>query len=346
MPALITALPCPPEQIDDFLSQARPEVVDVIARTPGPLMVLGAGGKMGLHLSLMLRKALTAIGRPDNVYAVSRFSDAGARAAFESRGVRTLGCDLRDRTALAALPEAPTVFYLAGVKFGTAGDRQLLEAANVTMPRMVAERFRRSRIVAYSTGCVYPFVSPASGGASESTPLGPVGDYAASCVGREQAFAEAASRFATEVVLIRLNYAVEFRYGTLVDIASRVWHDLPIDVSMGHLNAIWQSDALAYSILALTLAGSPAMPLNVTGPETLSVRALAERFGELLDRRPQIVGQEADTAWLNDARFSFRRFGLPPTRLDEMMAWIAEWQRRGLPTLGKPTGFDRRDGQF
>lgn len=341
-----TTLPCLPDQVDDFLGQTRAGVVDAIARVRGPFMVLGAGGKMGLHLAIMLRNSVKALGRSDDVYAVSRFRNPAMRAAFESRGIKTLDCDLLDRTALAALPEAPVVFYLAGAKFGTAGNVKLLEDANVVMPRQVAERFQRSRIVAYSTGCVYPFVAPDTGGANEQTPIQPPGDYAISCAGRERAFEEASRQFATPVALIRLNYAVEFRYGVLVDIALKVRHGTPIDVSMGYANVIWQTDALAYSVLALTLAGSPAVPLNVTGPEILAVREVAQRFGHLFGREPQFIGRESETAWLNDARLSFQRFGLPPTKLDDMITWIAEWLRRGLPTLNKPTGFERRDGQF
>jgi nucleoside-diphosphate-sugar epimerase len=341
-----SSLPCSADQVDDFLGQPRPDVVDLIARTPGPFMVLGAGGKMGLHLALMLRYSLKALGRADEVFAVSRFKDPATRAAFARRGVKPLDCDLMDRAALAALPDAPTVFYLAGVKFGTAGNAKLLEDANVLMPRQVAERFYRSQIVAFSTGCVYPFVSPTSGGATERTPIDPVGDYAKSCAGREHAFEYVANRFGTHVALIRLNYAVEFRYGTLVDIALSVLHGEPIDVSMGYVNVIWQSDAIAYSILALALADSPAVPLNVTGPETLAVRDLAQRFGKRFGREPVLVGTESETAWLNDARMMFSRFGPPGTKLDVMIEWVAEWLQRGLPTLGKPTGFARRDGQF
>jgi nucleoside-diphosphate-sugar epimerase len=251
-----------------------------------------------------------------------------------------------DPQALASLPDASDVFFLAGVKFGTASAPELLQDANVLMPARVAERYRSSRIVAFSSGCVYPFVSPRSGGATESTPVSPVGDYATSCVGREKVFAEASVKYHNAVSLIRLNYSVEFRYGTLVDIAQKVLAGEPIDVSTGYFNAIWQPDALIHSILSLDVAGSPAVPVNVTGAETLSVREVALLFGQLLHREVRFIGTEAATAWLNNPAKSHARFGSPATRVEDMIVWIAAWLRNGWPTWGKPTGFERRDGRF
>jgi nucleoside-diphosphate-sugar epimerase len=309
-------------------------------------MVLGAGGKIGLHLGIMLRRALTQLGRNDRVIAVSRFSTLRDRAAFEQRGIETLPCDLADPVALRALPDAPTIFFLAGVKFGTAAAPGLLHAVNVEMPHRVAEKFARSRIIAFSSGCVYPFVSPASGGAREDTPPSPVGDYAASCVAREQAFTEIAAARGTPVALIRLNYAVEFRYGLLVDIAQMVLNGQPVDVTTGHVNVIWQTDAVAHTIQSLALAGAPAVPINVTGAEILSVRDLAQRFAAALGRPVQITGTEAGTAWLNNASHSHRLFGPPLTSVDQMIQWISEWLLQDGETWGKPTGFEKRDGRF
>lgn len=343
---LASRLPCAPAAVDDFLSEPTARVLEVIGRTPGPFLVLGAGGKIGLHLSVMLRRALDQLGRKDRVVAVSRFSTLRDRAAFEQRGVETRACDLADPAAVQALPDAPTIFFLAGVKFGTATAPDLLRAINVDVPQRVAGKFARSRIVAYSSGCVYPFVTPASGGAREDTPPSPVGDYAASCVAREQAFTEVAAGHGTPVVLIRLNYSVEFRYGLLVDIAQTVLARKPMDVTTGYVNVIWQNDAVAHSIQALEIAGAPAVPINITGPETLSVRDLAHRFGAVLQVPVQIVGSEAETAWLNNASQSHRLFGEPATRVDQMIQWIAEWLRQGGETWGKPTGFERRDGRF
>ncbi|MES2692017.1 MAG: NAD(P)-dependent oxidoreductase [Verrucomicrobiota bacterium] len=339
-------LPCLPGEVDAFISRPTPGVIEVLARTPGPFLVLGAGGKVGLHLSAMLRSALDGLGRKDRVLAVSRFSTLRDRAAFEQFGIETCACDLGDPAALAALPDAPTVFFLAGVKFGTAAASGLLHAVNVEIPQRIAEKYSKSRIIAYSTGCVYPFVTPASGGAREDTPAAPVGEYAASCVAREQAFTAIAAAHGTPVALIRLNYSVEFRYGLLGDIAQTVLARRPVDVTTGYVNVIWQTDAVAHSIQALEIAGAPAVPINVTGPGTLSVRDLAHRFGEVLGLPVEITGKEAETAWLNNAAHSHRLFGAPRTSLDQMIVWTAEWLRSNGETWGKPTGFERRDGRF
>jgi nucleoside-diphosphate-sugar epimerase len=346
VPLAASTLPCRPEQVDDFLSDPQPGVVATVARLTGTVLVLGAGGKMGLHLSLMLQKAARAAGRDLQVIAVSRFTTLRERDAFSDAGVATIACDLSDAKQVAALPDAATVFFLAGVKFGTGSSPELLEQMNVVMPRLVAERFRGSRIVAFSTGCVYPFVSVESGGASESTPPLPVGAYAESCRRREEAFDAVSREAQTPVVLIRLNYSIEFRYGVLVDIAAKVQSGQPIDVTMGHVNVIWQPDALAQIIQALEVAASPAVPLNVTGPEVLRVRDLARSFGRLFGVEPIFTGTEAPTAWLNDASLSHRLFGPPPTPLATMMTWVAAWLQMGGPTWGKPTGFEKRDGKF
>ena len=215
-------LPCPIDRVDHYLGQPSPEATAVLARHEGDVLVLGAGGKLGLPLSIMLQRALSALGRPTALTAVSRFQTLRDRSDFDRFGIATHAADLCDPAALAALPDAPTVFFLAGVKFGTATAPELLRRVNVELPRLVAERFHQSRIVAFSTGCVYPFLRPDSGGATEATPPAPVGDYAASCLAREVAFAGVSLRQGARVALIRLNYSVEFRYGLLVDIAQKV----------------------------------------------------------------------------------------------------------------------------
>lgn len=345
--ASVGELPCEPRGVDDFLSRPSPGVGETLARHPGPVVVLGAGGKMGLHLSAMIRRSFDQAGRRDQVTAVSRFSTLRDRDEFEQRGIATIACDLAEADAVASLPEAPVVFFLAGVKFGTAAAADLLQRMNVEMPRMVAQRYRGSRIVAFSTGCVYPFVRPETGGANEDAPVDSApAAYAASCLARERAFADVAQLSKTPVALIRLNYSVEFRYGLLVDIAQKVMNGQPVDVTMGYVNVIWQTDAVEHSIRALDLAASPAVPVNITGAEILSVRTLAEKFGELFGRRAVFTGQEAETAWLNDARRSHHYFGPPRTSLDHMMQWIAAWLRKDGETWGKPTGFERRDGRY
>ena len=332
--------------MDDFLGQPTYRAVEVIARTEGPFLVLGAGGKMGLHLSVMVRRALDRLGRRDRVIAASRFTSLRDSETFTRRGIETVRCDLSNEEELHRLPDAPTVFFLAGVKFGTAASPGLLQATNVELPRRVGERFASSRIVAFSSGNVYPFVTPESGGADEFTPPAPIGDYAASCLAREQAFAEIAATRGTPVALIRLNYAVEFRYGLLVDLAQTVLAGRPVDVTTGHVNVIWQTDALVHVIQALEIASAPAVPVNVTGPAILAVRDLARRFGVAMGRPVHFTGAEAPTAWLNNASHSHRLFGAPATSVDQMIAWITAWLTQGGGTWGKPTGFDHRDGRF
>lgn len=340
------ALPCRPEEVDEFLSRPTPGVIETLARTPGPVLVLGASGKMGLHLCAMLRRGFDALGKRERVVAVSRFSTLRGREDFERFGVETIACDLSHGAELASLPDAPTVFFLAGVKFGTASNPELLRQLNAEMPQKVARRFAGARIVAFSSGCVYPFVTPATGGATEATPVEPRGDYAASCVARETAFIEASQRDGTPVALVRLNYAVEFRYGVLVDIAQKVRHGEEIDLTTGHVNVIWQADAVAHAVQTLALAATPAAPVNITGPAVLSVRTLAGRFGTLFGCAPRFVGCEAETAWLNNAAFSHARFGPPPTSVDDMIAWTAAWLNAAGETWHKPTGYERRDGRF
>lgn len=340
--------PATDASLDEFMSRPTPGVLEAVGRTEGDLAVLGAGGKMGFHLAWMLQRAVEALGQSDRrtVTAVSRFGPGGARRRFEERGIAAIPADLSEAGPLAALPDFPNVFFLAGVKFGTAHEPGLLERFNVEMPRLVAERFAGSGIVALSTGCVYSFVAPETGGSNEGDATEPVGAYAVSCLGRERAFREAAAARGTRSALIRLNYAIDLRYGVLVDIAGKVLAGEPVDVSMGYVNVIWQGDALAHIVQALPRAAAPPWVLNVTGPETLRVRELAARFGARFGKTPAIVGEERPTAWLNDASQSHRLFGRPAVRVEEMIDWIATWLEEGGGTLGKPTHFETRDGQY
>jgi nucleoside-diphosphate-sugar epimerase len=294
----------------------------------------------------MAAEAFRQIGRTDTVTAVSRFGTLRDRDDFERHGIPTLSCDLQDEAQLASLPDAATVIFLAGVKFGTDAAPDLLQRINVELPRKVAERFRGARIVAYSTGCVYPFVTKESGGATEETTPEPVGAYAASCLQRERAFSEASARNGTPVALIRLNYSVEFRYGVLLDIATKVLAGEPVNVTTGYVNVIWQRDAVAHSLQALDVATSPAVPLNITGPWILSVRDIAERFGRLFGKPALISGSEEQTAWLSNAGKSHGLFGPPETSVDRMVTWVAAWLLEGGMTWGKATGFECRSGAF
>jgi len=338
------SLPCPPEAIDAFLSVPTPGVYETLSRVEGDVVVLGAGGKMGASLSLMLRDGLKGRGK---VLAVSRFSDAAARAKFE--GIETIPCDLLDQNAVNALPEAPTVFYLAGQKFGTAAAPELTWAMNAVVPAYVAQRYRNSRIVAFSTGCVYPFVPVHSGGSREEDAPDPTGDYAYSCVARERVFAYFAKQFGNPLCLYRLNYAVEPRYGVPVDLGLKILAGEPIDVTMGYVNVIWQRDAVARAIQCLDLlngAGTPPVAMNVTGPELVPVRQIALGLGERLGREVTLTGTEAPTAWLSNAGRSFQLWGYPEVSLDQMLDWVAAWLLENAPTLNKPTHFETRDGKY
>lgn len=340
------ATPFTEATLDDFLSEPRPCALRAVRPLRGDVLVLGAAGKMGLHLCRMLQRAFQANGQANRVIAVSRFSSPGSREAFEQQGLVTRPCDLSDAAALEALPEAATLWFMAGVKFGTSGAPDLLHRMNVEMPARVAHRFRRARMVALSTGCVYPFVPFTSGGATEATAPAPKGDYAVSCLGREDAFRRVSAEEGAQVVLIRLNYSVEMRYGVLVDIADKVRRGQPVDVTMGCFNCIWQADAVAHIIAAIELASSPAAVLNVTGPETLCVREVAEEFGRRFGVAPLLTGRESDTAWLNNAAQAVARFGAPQVTPRDMIPWIADWLQSGGALLGKPTKFEVRDGHF
>ena len=339
-------LPCEADQIDAFLARPTPGVLDTLRRCTGDLLIVGAGGKMGPTLALMAAAALREIGSSSRVKAISRFSNPQSRETFESGGIETISCDLLDRAGVAKLPDAPNILFLAGQKFGTTEGPELTWAMNTLVPAHVAERYADSRIVAFSTGCVYSFAPINGGGSREEDPTQPIGDYANSCLGRERIFSYYARKNGTPVALFRLNYAIDFRYGVLVDVAQKVLAGQPVDVTMGHANVIWQGDACARAIQSLELAASPAVPINVTGPEKISIRSLALEFGRRFGVEVKITGTEADRVWLNDASKSFAHWGPPTVSLEQMIDWTAAWVGAGGATLGKPTHFEVRDGNF
>jgi nucleoside-diphosphate-sugar epimerase len=309
-------------------------------------MVLGAAGKMGLHICLMLRKALDAVGDTRKVIAVSRFSQPAVANEFESRGMVVAKCDLADAAQLQTLKTVPNVIFMAGAKFGTSKQPELLKKMNVDMPEMVAMKFRESRITAFSTGCVYPFFPVDSAGPDETVACQPLGAYAVSCLGRERAFLNAGRDFGTSISLIRLNYAVTFRYGVPVDLARKILSGERINLEMGHANLIWQRDAVLHSLLAHGKADPKGFILNVTRAEIHSIRDLANRLGKLLDREPLFEGEEAPTAWISNSAKAVRLFGEPETGIEQILEYVAAWQLQGLSTLQKPTGFEKRDGNF
>lgn len=339
-------LPCAAEEVDLFLSEPTEKVKQAIKRTPGEFMVLGAAGKMGLHVCLMIRKSLDELSDSRRVIAVSRFSRPEARKEFEQMGVETVQCDLSSPEELDSLESVDNIIFMAGAKFGTADRPELLTRMNVEMPKLVANRFRNCRITAFSTGCVYPYFPTDSTGPDELVETKPIGAYAQSCVGRELAFLDAARQHGTRIALIRLNYSVEFRYGVPVDIVTNLMQKKTINLSMGHANIIWQRDAVAYSLLAHELSSSDGFILNVTRPEVVRIRDLANRLGELLSIQPQFVGEEETTAWISNPAKSIQLFGEAETDVDTILQYVAAWAANNLPTLQKPTGFEKRDGKF
>jgi nucleoside-diphosphate-sugar epimerase len=324
---------------------ARPSGADCAFMTElqGDVLVLGAGGKMGPSLALRARRAADQAGPPRRIVAASRFASGEAKHLLTSAGVDTVACDFLDRAQIARLPDCPNLLFLAGRKFGSTGDLPLTWITNMLAPAFVAERFRGSRIVAVSSGNVYPLVLS---GCTEETPPAPVGEYAQSVLGRERVFEYFSNRDSTPLAIIRLNYAVDLRYGVLLDIGRRVWQRRPVPLAMGSVNVIWQGDANSMILRALALASVPPRVLNVTGPETLRVRAIAERFGELFGIEPRFEGSEAETALLSDSALSCRLLGPPSVNASQTIQWQAEWIRAGLPTLDKPTHFEVRDGAF
>jgi len=343
----MSSLPQNDREIELLLSTPTRGAIDAVRNLPGDFTVLGVGGKMGTTTAVMLRRALDAAGRKDAVVTgVSRFSRPEARTELETLGVRTVSCDLAEAAQVAALPLTANVLYLAGQKFGTDSAPGLTWIQNTYVPALVAQRYRDSRIVVFSTGCVYPFMPVDGPGADEREPVAFLGEYASSCVGRERVFDQFSRQFGTRILMYRLNYAVELRYGVLVDIALKVARGEPVDVTMGWLNCIWQGDACARAIQCLAHTANPAKILNITGPEKLRIRTLAEEFGRRLGRAPVLTGTEAATAWLADAGESLRLFGPPEMSVERMLDLVTTHVGAGGRLLGKPTHFEARSGKF
>jgi nucleoside-diphosphate-sugar epimerase len=334
------------EELEERLSRPVPADVAAMKSLSGDLLILGAGGKMGPSLVRRAFRAVQQAGTATRVIAVARFSQPDLARSLQSQGIETIACDLLETGALESLPDAPNVIFMAARKFGTSGSAHLTWAMNTHLPALVAARYRQSRIVAFSSGNVYPLMPIAQGGAVESTPTAPVGEYAQSALGRERMFEYGSHNWNTPVCLLRLNYAIDLRYGVLVDIARTVFERRPVDLRMGLVNVIWQGDANSYCLRAFQHCQSPPCVLNITGPETLSVENIAREFGWRFDIEPEFTGEPAATALLSNAAKAHQLFGYPSVTAAGMMDWIATWIAGGGPSLNKPTHFEVRDGKF
>ena len=331
------------DQLEDVMTTPSPQLIADLRQVDGDIILLGVGGKIGPTLARLVKRAVPQ----KRIVGVARFSEPGLREKLTGWGIECIAADLLDRSQIEALPKLRNVIFLAGMKFGASGQEDLTWAMNALVPAMVAEAFAGSRIIAYSTGNVYPYVNVLQGGATEETPaMPPPGVYANSCAARENLFQYFSRTAGTPGRLIRLNYAIDMRYGVLFDIASRVFSGKPLDLAMGHVNVIWQGDANSMVLRALRHCTTPSSPLNVSGPEHVSVRWLAETFGRKFDKPSVLTGTESPDGWLINAARAFDLFGYPSVPLWRMMDWTADWVERGMTSLGKETKFDRRDGAF
>lgn len=330
---------------EKFVKPSAALIAD-IAQLEGDILILGAGGKIGPSIARLTRQALDLAGKSNRVIGVSRFSEEGLAAELNKDGIETIAADILDDAQLQALPDAPNVLYLAGTKFGTSSNQPYTWAMNSYLPGRVAEKYKNSRIVVYSTGNVYPYTAIGSGGATEEIPAEPVGEYGQSCLGRERIFQYFSTKYGTPILLYRLNYAIDFRYGVLLEIAKTVLAGNPVNLQTGAVNVIWQSDANEMAVRSLLHCASPSKILNITGPETVSVRWLAHEFGKHFDVEPQFINEEQPTALLSNAAESFRLFGYPQVTLKQMIEITANWLKNGGETINKPTHFQERKGKY
>ncbi len=334
------------EELDELLATPSDELVELMRRLEGDVMILGAAGKMGVSMAEAAARAVKAAGSRKQIFAASRFTDGALKDKFEAGGVKTFRCDLLDFQTVAVLPKTPNVVFMAGRKFGTTGDEALTWAMNTIASANAAEHFVGSRMVAMSTGCVYPLIPVGKVGCREEDPPAPVGEYAQSCLGRERIFQHFCTTTSTPTCVIRLNYAIELRYGVLHDLARTIWEERPVTLSVPHFNAIWQGDANEQILRALELCASPARILNITGPETLSVRMVAEELAGIMGKTVTFTDEQGTTSLLNDSSAAAALYGYPRVPLRRVLRWTADWVARGGASLGKPTHFEVGDGKY
>ena len=334
------------QELKDRLSIPSERLIQDFEKIEGDIMILGVGGKMGPSLAQLAVRASKSSFNQKRIIGVSRFSDKSLQQELENDGVETIVADLMNEKELAELPEVANVIYMVGKKFGTGGNEHLTWAMNAYLPGRVAEKFKNSRIVVFSSGNIYPYESLLTGGSTESTPPDPLGEYAQSCLGRERIFEYFSHQYSIPMLIYRLNYAVEMRYGNLLEIATAVYREKPMDLSMGHMNVIWQGDANEIAIRSLLHCSTPFKIMNVTGPETISIRWVAEYFGQKMGKKPILNSTEGTHVLLNNASQAHQLFGYPSVSLIQVMDWTAEWVLNEGETLGKPTHFQERSGNF
>ncbi len=334
------------EQLEEILSRPITETVEMFGKLEGDVIFLGIAGKIGPSLARMAKRACDEAGVKKRIIGVSRFSNPEEKKQIEEYGIETIQGDLLDKDFISGLPQVKNVFFLAGMKFGSLENLSMTWAVNTYVPALVAEHYKNSRIVAFSTGCVYPIVSTKTGGSLETDMPEPTGEYAQSCLGRERMFEYGSKKNNTPVALIRLNYAVELRYGVLVDIALKVKNNLPVDLAMGYFNGIWQGDVNNMVLRSLLQSSSPAWILNIAGTEILSVREVAKKFGERFGVEVNFIGKEAKTALLSNSKLAYELYGKPTVSIDELIRWTANWLKEDKKLLGKPTHFEVRDGKY
>lgn len=335
------------EELDELLSRPSDKLVQMMKRLEGDIIILGAGGKIGTTLARTAVRAIDEAKVTKNVIGVDLFPDPSAKDLLEKYGAEAVTCNLLDRSAVSGLPQAENVIFMAGRKFGTQGAVEMTWAMNVMVPHNCAEHYQKSRIVAFSTGCVYPLVTAGSGGCTEEVNPAPVGEYAQSCLGRERVFGYYSQNNDTRVCLFRLNYAVEVRYGVFFDIGTKVLNGEPVDNNVGTLNGLWQGDVNNHALLSLELCAAPYAIINSTGPEILSTRFVAEEFGRHLDKEVTYqVEESGPVGYLNNAGRAMELFGYPEVSARTVIRWAAGWMKQGGRSLGKPTHFEVSDGKF
>ncbi|RXZ83512.1 NAD(P)-dependent oxidoreductase [Paenibacillaceae bacterium] len=333
-------------QLEARLAQPSDQLVEEMAALQGDLLVLGVGGKMGPSLARLAAAAIRKAGGSNRVIGVSRFSNEEAKRELEEAGVETISCDLLDDEQLQALPDVQNVIYMAGNKFGTTGREYFTWAMNTYLPGRVAAKYRNSRIVVFSSGNIYPFTPVGLGGTSEAIAPEPKGEYAESCLGRERVFEYFSHQYGTPMTMFRLNYAIDMRYGVLLELARAINEERPIQLATGHANVIWQGDANEMALRCLPICSNPPNIVNITGPETMSIRWAAEELGKRIGKTPIFQGAESETALLSNASKSHQLFGYPRVSLLQLIDWTADWVAEDNPTWNKPTHFQEREGKF